>query len=67
MSCRQRLNVAHEPLLLVDDGAFDWLQRLGSNHQLMFVASGMGSQLIVQLFVADPTTLPPAEPAALAI
>jgi hypothetical protein len=34
---------------LIDGGAFDWLRKLASN-QLAFVASGMGSQLIAQLF-----------------
>jgi hypothetical protein len=34
----------------VDGGAFDWLGRLTSNRKLVFVASGMGSQLAAYLF-----------------
>jgi hypothetical protein len=35
---------------LIDGGAFDWLGPLTSNHKLVFVASGMGSQLAAMLF-----------------
>jgi hypothetical protein len=35
---------------LIDGGAFDWLRTLCSNNKLVFVASGMGSQLIAYLF-----------------
>lgn len=35
---------------LIDGGAFDWLRTLCSNGKLVFVASGMGSQLIAYLF-----------------
>jgi hypothetical protein len=35
---------------LIDGGAFDWLRKLGSNDKLVFVASGMGSQLAAFLF-----------------
>jgi hypothetical protein len=35
---------------LCDGGAFDWLQKLGGNRKLAFVASGMGSQLIATVF-----------------
>lgn len=35
---------------LIDGGAFDWLRKLCSNKKLVFVASGMGSQLIAYLF-----------------
>lgn len=35
---------------LIDGGAFDWLEKLTSNRRLVFVASGMGSQLVSQLF-----------------
>lgn len=34
---------------LVDGGAFDWLRKLCSNHKLVYVASGVGSQLIAHL------------------
>jgi len=36
-------------LPLIDGGAFDWLRKLCSNDKLVFVASGMGSQLIAYL------------------
>jgi hypothetical protein len=35
---------------LADGGAFDWLARLTSNRRAVYVASGMGSQLIALLF-----------------
>jgi hypothetical protein len=35
---------------LIDGGAFDWLARLASNHRLVFVASGMGAQLVAAAF-----------------
>lgn len=35
---------------LIDGGAFDWLAKLTSNRRLVFVASGMGSQLAPYLF-----------------
>jgi hypothetical protein len=35
---------------LVDGGAFDWLGKLTSNQRLVFVASGMGSQLAALLW-----------------
>jgi hypothetical protein len=34
-----------EDIFLIDGGAFDWLPKLTSNRRLVFVASGMGSQL----------------------
>ena len=34
----------------IDGGAFDWLGQLTSNRKLVFVASGMGSQLAAHLF-----------------
>jgi hypothetical protein len=37
-------------LPLVDGGAFDWLRKLTSNRKLVYVASGMGSQLVASLF-----------------
>lgn len=37
-------------LPLIDGGAFDWLQQLVDDRKLVFVASGVGWQLIVQLF-----------------
>jgi hypothetical protein len=35
---------------LIDGGAFDWLRKLCSNYKLVFVASGMGSQVVAYLF-----------------
>jgi hypothetical protein len=48
---------AGENIPLIDGGAFDWLHKLGSNHKLVFVASGMGSQLAAYLYrrAADKT------------
>ena len=40
----------HGGFPLVDGGAFDWLQKLTSNRRLVYVASGMGSQLAAALF-----------------
>jgi hypothetical protein len=40
------LGTAGERYPLADGGAFDWLQRLASNHKLAFVASGLGTQLL---------------------
>jgi hypothetical protein len=39
---------AHLPL--IDGGCFDWLRKLSSNNKLVFVASGMGSQLAAYLY-----------------
>jgi hypothetical protein len=38
------------PAPLADGGAFDWLARLTSNRRAVYVASGVGSQLIALLF-----------------
>lgn len=38
------------PLPLIDGGAFDWLRKLTSNNKLVYVASGMGSQVLAMLF-----------------
>ncbi|MEJ1960297.1 MAG: hypothetical protein WDO56_01555 [Gammaproteobacteria bacterium] len=35
---------------LIDGGAFDWLRKLSSNEKMVFVASGMGSQVVAYLF-----------------
>jgi hypothetical protein len=37
---------------LIDGGAFDWVAKLASNRRLVFVASGMGAQLLPLLFRA---------------
>jgi hypothetical protein len=37
-------------LPLIDGGVFDWLRKLTSNNRLVYVASGMGSQLVAALF-----------------
>jgi hypothetical protein len=42
-----------EDVPLIDGGAFDWVGRLASNRRLVFVASGMGSQLAAYLFRAS--------------
>ena len=41
-------NGEHMPL--IDGGCFDWLRKLTSNHKLVFVASGLGSQLAAYLY-----------------
>jgi hypothetical protein len=41
---------AHVPL--IDGGAFDWVAKLAANRRLVFVASGMGLQLVPLLFRA---------------
>ncbi len=38
---------------LIDGGVFDWVAKLASNSRLVFVASGMGSQLVAYLFRAQ--------------
>jgi hypothetical protein len=38
---------------LVDGGAFDWLAKLASNRRAVYVATGMGSQLIALRFRKD--------------
>jgi hypothetical protein len=38
---------------LIDGGAFDWVGKLAANSRLVFVASGMGSQLVAYLFRAS--------------
>ena len=38
---------------LIDGGCFDWVSKLASNKRLVFVASGMGSQLAAHLFRRD--------------
>ena len=39
-----------EHMPLIDGGCFDWLRKLTSNHKLVFVASGLGSQLAAYLY-----------------
>jgi hypothetical protein len=34
----------------IDGGAFDWLRKLLANDRMVFVASGMGSQIAAFLF-----------------
>jgi len=38
---------------LIDGGAFDWLRKLASNRKMVFVASGMGSQVVGYVFGKD--------------
>jgi hypothetical protein len=35
---------------LIDGGCFDWLRKLNSNNKLVFVASGLGSQIAAYLY-----------------
>ena len=37
---------------LIDGGTFDWVGKLAANNRLVFVASGMGAQLVAYLFRA---------------
>jgi hypothetical protein len=39
-----------EQLPLIDGGCFDWLRQLNSNNKMVFVASGLGSQLAAYLY-----------------
>jgi len=39
-----------EHMPLIDGGTFDWLRKLTSNNKLVFVASGLGSQLAAYLY-----------------
>jgi hypothetical protein len=41
---------AGDDIPLIDGGVFDWLPKLTSNRRLVFVASGMGSQLAACLY-----------------
>jgi hypothetical protein len=38
---------------LIDGGAFDWVARLTSNDRFVFVASGMGAQLVPLLYRSE--------------
>jgi hypothetical protein len=40
-------------LPLIDGGAFDWVAKLASNRRAVFVASGLGSQLVALMFGAS--------------
>jgi hypothetical protein len=35
---------------LIDGGAFDWVAKLTSNRRAVYVASGLGSQLVALMF-----------------
>ena len=39
-----------EQMPLIDGGSFNWLRKLSSNRKLVFVASGLGSQLAAYLY-----------------
>jgi hypothetical protein len=39
---------------LIDGGAFDWVAQLTSNRRAVYVASGLGSQLVPLLFRSGP-------------
>lgn len=43
-------SVDSEDVPLIDGGAFDWVGRLASNRRLVFVASGMGAQIVPVVF-----------------
>jgi hypothetical protein len=43
-----------QPIPLIDGGAFDWVAKLTSNRRAVYVASGMGSQLVPLLFRETP-------------
>jgi hypothetical protein len=43
-------SVDGEHMPLIDGGTFDWLRKLTSNNKLVFVASGLGSQLAAYLY-----------------
>jgi hypothetical protein len=47
-----------EEVPLIDGGAFDWVAKLASNRRLVFVASGMGAQLVPLLFRAGGAPAP---------
>ena len=44
-----RSSEGHE-MPLIDGGAFDWIARLTSNRRAVYVASGLGTQLLALLF-----------------
>jgi hypothetical protein len=44
---------------LVDGGAFDWLAKLTSNRRGVYVASGLGSQLVPLMFRGDGSAIAP--------
>lgn len=65
MISARAVNGEHMPL--IDGGCFDWLRKLTSNRKLVFVASGLGSQLAAYLYRlsgADRHQNRPANPAA---
>jgi len=39
-----------EQLPLIDGGAFDWVAQLSSNRRLVYIATGMGAQLVAYAF-----------------
>ena len=41
---------AGDVIPFIDGGAFDWLRKLLANDRMVFVASGMGSQIAAFLF-----------------
>jgi hypothetical protein len=40
---------------LIDGGAFDWVATLTSNRRAVYVASGLGSQLVPLMFRRQPS------------
>jgi len=41
---------------LIDGGAFDWVAKLTSNRKAVYVASGLGSQLVPLMFRRQATS-----------
>ncbi len=44
------LHVDDAEIPLIDGGSFDWLSRISSNRRQVFVASGLGAQLVPAMF-----------------
>lgn len=48
---RFRIDIGEaEGIPLIDGGVFDWVAKLAANRRLVFVASGLGTQLVAQVF-----------------
>ena len=52
-----------EHMPLIDGGCFDWLRKLTSNDKLVFVASGLGSQLAAYVYRLSGAGTHPSHPA----
>ena len=49
LTLRTSFRAADLELPLIDGGAFDWVSRLSANRKHVFVASGLGSQLVAAM------------------